>query len=142
MAEIFGRKANDPYMHLGGGAILNERWILTAAHVVDDIDINLSEVSTGNNNPSKDNNKSSIEAIYIHPNYIYTKENKDNDVALIKLSEPLVFGPNRQAIKLSQITQYPDNTVATISGWGRTSLESQSHPTMLQTAYLQIALYQ
>lgn len=141
MAEIFGRKANDPYTTFGGGVILNERWILTAAHVVDDIDINLSEVSTGNNNPDKDNNKSSIEAIYIHPNYINTMSDLDNDVALIKLSEPLVFGPNRQAIKLSQITEYPDNTIATVSGWGRTSLDSQSHPTMLQTANVVVQTY-
>lgn len=141
MAEIFGRKANDPYTTFGGGVILNERWILTAAHVVDDIDINLSEVSTGNNNPDKDNNKSSIEAIYIHPNYINTMSDFDNDVALIKLSEPLVFGPNRQAIKLSQITEYPDNTIATVSGWGRTSLDSSSHPTMLQTANVVVQTY-
>ena len=133
MAEIFGRKEGDPYMHLGGGVILSDRWILTAAHVVINVDADISEVSTGNNNPDSDNNKSSIESIYIHPDYKKYESDYENDLALIKLSEPLKFDSRRQPINISRITKYPDNTVATISGWGRTSIDSPSLPTMLQT---------
>lgn len=65
-----------------GGSILNEKWILTAAHCFD-YPSNPNIVKVGISTLNQNNQTFEIKQKVIHPNYsIY---NKDNDIALVEI---------------------------------------------------------
>lgn len=112
----------------GGGVIIGSQWILTAAHVVKN-DANETftpsavHVTTGYTNVYDGMVwASSVSEIIVHPDY--NRSTMDNDIALIKLSSPLSFGPTRQPIVIAYYAM--PGTSALISGWGRRTLEPGS----------------
>lgn len=119
-AAIFASTGTNTY-RFGGGVILNNQWIVTAAHVVKGCSPSSIFVSTGYTNLLNDNNRSSVSQVIIHPDYLKDNETYANDIALLKLSSPLLFGSYRQAAILSNSTSYSIGTVATVSGWGSRS---------------------
>lgn len=100
-----------------GGSILNENWILTAAHCFD-YPSNPNIVKVGITTLNQNNQTFEIKQKVIHPNYsIY---NNDNDIALIKIKGDVLYGTNVQPINLVSVNEnlYDINTTATVSGWG------------------------
>lgn len=98
----------------GGGVILNNQWILTAAHVVENYPASYISVSTGYTDLSRDPSRKTASQVIKHPNY----GSGVNDIALIKLSSSLVFSTTRKPVTLSNSTSYTYGTTATVSGWG------------------------
>ena len=76
----------------GSGVIISKYWILTAAHVVQDLMISETHVYTGEDYENYDNIRS-VKEIHIHPGW--DKNNDDEnmfdgvDIALIRLSSPI-----------------------------------------------------
>jgi secreted trypsin-like serine protease len=100
-----------------GGSIYNEWWIITAAHCIDGRPASTLTVQAGTHIASGDGGDTRrVELAIMHPNY----GNFINDIALIKLSEPLVFGDTIRPIKLADDS--PGTSVSVrLSGFGRTS---------------------
>ncbi|XP_039619698.1 calcium-dependent serine proteinase-like isoform X1 [Polypterus senegalus] len=103
---------------LGGGALISDQWVVTAAHVVE-ADIN--EIYAGVINIHEYSNASKLHVAkkLIHPNY--TNTNFDNDIALVRLKEKVTFGPLISPIclpKRSETDLLETGTVGFISGWG------------------------
>lgn len=101
-----------------GGSYLGNRWVLTAAHCVDQLNKPKVNVGEFNLNDGAEN-AISIETIYSHPNY--NNESFENDLALLKLSS---LPATNQKITVAELDLTDAlaaiNSPATVIGWGST----------------------
>jgi secreted trypsin-like serine protease len=134
--------------HFCGGTILNEWYILTAAHCVDNstlsVYLNLTTVAVGIHRHSEPNQTTrKFDRIIIHPLWQQGKP-FSNDIALLHLSEPLDFETNPFISRTCRpppmnstedIFNYPLNgtTLAAI-GWGE--VDDSTYPEILQQVIL------
>ncbi|XP_024123551.1 complement C1r-A subcomponent [Oryzias melastigma] len=114
----------------GGGMIIADKWIMTAAHVLayngqqiskDSVRIYLggTDVKTMMNSSL---NPESIyaESIYVHPGYDSNDDSSyDNDIALIKLKNPLTFRAAVMPVCLpAKDSSYMAGVMGQVSGFG------------------------
>uniref|UniRef100_A0A2K6P532 Complement C1s n=1 Tax=Rhinopithecus roxellana TaxID=61622 RepID=A0A2K6P532_RHIRO len=130
-----------------GGALIDEYWVLTAAHVVE-----------GNQEPTMYVGSTSVqtsrlakskmlipERVFIHPGWKLlevpeARTNFDNDIALVQLKDPVKMGPTVAPICLpgtSSDYNLMDGDLGMISGWGRT--EKRDRALRLKAATLPVA---
>ncbi|KAG8509054.1 Complement C1s subcomponent [Galemys pyrenaicus] len=114
----------------GGGALIDEFWVLTAAHVVEGNHDPTMYVGSTLAIPSQLKNAQQLtaERVIIHPGWEVmdpgkTRTNFDNDIALIRLKNPVKLGPKVSPICLPGTSSDYDPSqgeLGQISGWGRT----------------------
>ncbi|XP_027976920.1 complement C1s subcomponent [Eumetopias jubatus] len=130
-----------------GGVLIDEYWVLTAAHVVE-----------GNRDPVMYVGSTSVvtselakaqmltaERVIIHPGWEFldapeTRKNFNNDIALVQLKEPVKMGPTVSPICLPGTSSEYNPSVGDlglISGWGRTKV--RDHVILLRGAMLPVA---
>ncbi|KAK4336789.1 hypothetical protein RND71_043568 [Anisodus tanguticus] len=132
--------------HVCGGAIINENYILTAAHCVTDENLNTKPfqnygVGFGNNHDLVDiynNGRVQVEKIFVNPGYNITLIDTENDIAILKLSQPInietksvqpaCFMKEKQNIK-----RIYNEVVA--SGWGSVTKMQLNYLTRAWTGY-------
>nr|XP_020659840.1 complement C1s subcomponent [Pogona vitticeps] len=130
----------------GGGALISDRWILTAAHVVDENPnptVYAGLLFAGSNARSKAK-PLVVEKTIIHPDWIRSgtelRTNFDNDIALLKLKERVTMGPNISLICLpGRSSEYKPKTgtLGFIAGWGQTEKRDSSHRLMAASVAVQ-----
>lgn len=107
--------------HHCGGSILNEYYILTAAHCATAVSDTIIIAGAHNLHQFSGHEQiRHVEEFINHENS--TSEVGPYDIALIKLTEPLILNEFVQPISLPKANKYPEGN-ATISGWGSTSRE-------------------
>jgi trypsin len=102
-----------------GGSIISERWILTAAHCVPNMQPSGLKVLTGQSRLSRSAVSAgfSVSRIIIHPDY--NASTWRSDIALLELSTPIPFDSTRRAIALPEGAMPSEGTSVKISGYGR-----------------------
>ncbi len=75
----------------GSGVVISEYWVLTAAHVVDQVMTSRTYVYDGNDYEDSDANRYSVSKIFMHPGWEVDSDLMEEgmDIALLRLDDPI-----------------------------------------------------
>eukprot|EP00062_Callorhinchus_milii_P023679 gi/632982780/ref/XP_007908324.1/ PREDICTED: complement C1s subcomponent-like isoform X2 [Callorhinchus milii] len=111
----------------GAGALISDRWVLTAAHVVSPRRGIVLSAGLVNLKNRKQAVALIPDRVFVHPLYNNSEEtdtyNYDHDIALIRLKAKLVLGPAIAPVCLPRRDsehQVTPGILGTVSGWGVT----------------------
>lgn len=112
----------------GGASLINDRWAVTAAHVVENVPQTSLQLYGGLIDGRTSTSPNTVviksEKIIIHPGFVRNVNDRtdfDNDIALIRFAARVNLGPNLLPICLPQDTSdLEENELGTVSGFGVT----------------------
>ncbi|OXU26163.1 hypothetical protein TSAR_008366 [Trichomalopsis sarcophagae] len=104
--------------HFCGGSIVNERWILTAAHCLQGKDVKTVQVVVGTTSRSQGSGTAyQAENLIYHQGY--STEKFQNDIGLVRVDRDIKFSEKVQPIELARKDTIAVGESVVLSGWGR-----------------------
>ncbi|XP_003705839.1 trypsin-1 [Megachile rotundata] len=112
----------DSSFHFCGGSVLNENYVITAAHCVSGKTPAGIKVIAGTINLTQPKSEHNVVKIISHEQY-NENDSWKNDIALLKVEKPFVKSKQIAFVPLpSKSDVIHANDIAVVSGWGRLSL--------------------
>jgi secreted trypsin-like serine protease len=125
--------------HFCGGSIINENWILTAAHCMDGETPNQVSVVVGEHSRSSSSvvrQTKDVASIFSHTGY--NSNTMQNDISLIKVSTPIYFNQDVQAVCAPDSANLYEYRKCQCSGWGTLSSGGSCCPDILQAVVMNV----
>lgn len=123
--------------HFCGGSIVGHFTILTAAHCLERGQESIIRVHYGSTIRSDGGYVRDVKRIIRHLDY--NNETSDNDIALLILYVPIVYGPTVQPIELPSFNyDLETGEPLLITGWGVLEEDAEEVPDVLQSVELNI----
>uniref|UniRef100_A0A8U7NEB3 Coagulation factor IX n=1 Tax=Corvus moneduloides TaxID=1196302 RepID=A0A8U7NEB3_CORMO len=118
-----------------GGSIINEKWVVTAAHCLKD-PARVTSVSAGEHNVESDDHTEQwrkVVRLLPHPTYNAAVNEYHNDIALLELDQPLTFNSYVTPICLGSrefTNALLKQGIGTVSGWGKQLFHGRTATTL------------
>lgn len=115
MASLQLEDVDGLIFHICGASILNQNYLLTAAHCVEIFKVTELSILIGTNDLNKNGTRYALDSVTIHPDYDSLAIK--NDIALMKVATPMIFNDLIGPIILNKKEVGVGVTVK-LTGWG------------------------
>ncbi|CAH4035081.1 chymotrypsin-2-like [Pieris brassicae] len=131
--SIRGHKGKEEW-HTCGGSIINQQYILTAAHCIVGKQANDLSIVVGSHQIKSSGDHYKIKKLVPHENF--SKASGKNDVGVLQVEGNIQFNNNVQPVELFKQT-VPVGKKCLLTGWGKVNLKKNIYPNNLQMLYFQ-----